>query len=868
MKLLKKLFVYGLLFFVLVFTFKSASAFDKFDYVSLIENTAKCGSGCYSTYKICGNGETLHLSNLESYFLFHDFKNKMLRDVSLVPDLYSYRLEINDSYVPVGCASNNLSVACAPVQYYRVFAPYDKTVQANECMNLRIRGNKNKNANIDNVLNLKIGGIMYSYPEWVSWNATNVTVWWQFNNSYADDSGNNNLGVIQGSGGSINNTMYKQSSGSFQSSGTGWVTNHSPNGAILGFTDFSLGIWVRRTGVFPSGDLGMFIFGIGDTTNVVNFKGLNLVYYNDSAPAQLRVTGRGFSLTTQVNLDVNQWYHLFVAYNTTSKNVSLYLNNSLLFEKNIATSLDICEGVSDDSCHIDIGAMTHSEGSINTWVGQMDDFRVFDFLLNSTQRINLYNNSNGNGLIDLDVNATGGGGGGGISEGDKFWSNYSFNASFVRETSPQKFYFNITFNTTNVTDTNASFFFNSGEYVALESTVVNSTGMNKTLYNVTVNMPLVETNQTTFNTYWNYWITYNNGSRTNYNTSVETENTIYSYFINELRFNSTQFEGIIGMFNASVTILENSTKKSFTNNNNGSLNGNITLSYGGINYGMFGIMTCPAGTTSDNTTNYEMLYCLPQTYSLNSSEVWTRLLNIPLQDTNNTAINVIARLNLSYNNQSILRNSSGTQNALFSYYTQNFSINKGQIIESETLLTNFTLSWIANSTSTIIANLTFNGINIRPTLVTNTSLSNMFWAYNYSTELITNTSTNITQNIEARASITWNGTTKIRNLTSNLNIFKMMLTNCTSTSVSTNITLFYEVFDEDNPGTRINTNTEETYKVYKDNSTKSRTYGWARNNLNNFSTCIYPTIINVSTYIAEQTGILLGDGTTWARREY
>jgi hypothetical protein len=38
----------------------------------------------------------------------------------------------------------------------------------------------------------------------------------------------------------------------------------------------------------------------------------------------------------------------------------------------------------------------------NEWPGQLDDFRVFNKLLNSTQISNLYNASNGYGLANLD----------------------------------------------------------------------------------------------------------------------------------------------------------------------------------------------------------------------------------------------------------------------------------------------------------------------------------------------------------------------------------------------------------------------------------------------------------------------------------
>jgi len=399
--------IIGLAIIILVLLSVKVFGVNKFDYVSLWENKGRAGGEGYTTYKVCGNGEVIHLTSTDNYFLFHDFNPSVLRSVGEISDLQNLRFEINDSVTYVQSCQNesNVSYDCSEThEVFRNFMPYDKTVQANECVKLRVRAKKSVKSNIDNVLYLKVGGVWYNYPEYASWNATNVTAWYQLNSSYADDSGNNNLGVIQGTGGSINTTMYKQSSGSFQSAGTGWVTNHSPNGAILGFTDFSMSVWVRRSGAYSSGDKAMAVMGMGDTTNVVNFKNFGLMYYNDTGTEQLRITGRGYTLTTDFNIILNRWIALLITYNTSSKNFTLYLNNSEVFNKNVATSLDLCQGVNGDACHINLAQPTNAESNINSWVGQMDDFRVFDFVLNTTQRDNLYNSSFGNGLIDLDVN--------------------------------------------------------------------------------------------------------------------------------------------------------------------------------------------------------------------------------------------------------------------------------------------------------------------------------------------------------------------------------------------------------------------------------------------------------------------------------
>jgi len=188
---------------LLVLTIGSAekpAAVNKMDYVSLIENTPSCIDNCYTIYEICGGNYNVQLDANNMRFSFKTGKNDLLRNKEEVNELKDFKIQINDTETLQKWNSNMI---CNPynesiyseingswqintinnctdygnytnydAETYRTFMPYDKLVHKDECVKIRVTGKINIGSSVDNIMNLKINGIEYDYPEYAWWNAS------------------------------------------------------------------------------------------------------------------------------------------------------------------------------------------------------------------------------------------------------------------------------------------------------------------------------------------------------------------------------------------------------------------------------------------------------------------------------------------------------------------------------------------------------------------------------------------------------------------------------------------------------------------------------------------------------------------------
>jgi len=247
-------------------------------------------------------------------------------------------------------------------------------------------------------------------PTWLG-SSSNYTAWYQFNGTYIDDGGRGNN--LSNTGGTFNTTIYKTFNSSWQGDGSSYAQKIAPAGMILGNTDWTMALWARTTTIPASGQKRR-IAHFGYTPLATNGGGLVFEYKNISGTTVLSLTmdnnvpcvncAATNMMDATYTLVSEQWYHFILEWNSTSKNTTLYVNNTFVKESNFSATVNICGGVSDSECQITLA--DHPLDSGSQWVGQLDDLRLLTFMLNSSQRSNLYNSSNANILGNLDLDPT------------------------------------------------------------------------------------------------------------------------------------------------------------------------------------------------------------------------------------------------------------------------------------------------------------------------------------------------------------------------------------------------------------------------------------------------------------------------------
>jgi len=389
---------------ILLLSVMSVSA-GRDGHVSLLRNTLVCGGICETVYEVCGNGDVLKLDSVDGYITFKSSKNAVLRTNDLFSEGRNIQYWVNDTTLSICDLGGNITGFCDK-EYYRALLPYDKLIPATECVKLRVTGQFDKHdvVWVDNVLSLKIGGTIYDYTEFANWSNTDTTAFYQFNSSLLDGSGNANTMSMNGGSAIYNTTSKVTSSASFQLDGTAgqYPINITPTGAILGNSNFTVALWFQTDSPPSTTDVVRAIFGVGDNTNGANFKHVGMNYVNESGAWTLRVVGRGYSVNTgAIVINRSTWNSAIISYNSSDKNIRLYLNGDIVANGILGTALDMCEGVNDVSCVIKIGQQTNT-GSGNEWIGSIDDFRLYNFVLNSSQRTNFINATYGWGSQSLD----------------------------------------------------------------------------------------------------------------------------------------------------------------------------------------------------------------------------------------------------------------------------------------------------------------------------------------------------------------------------------------------------------------------------------------------------------------------------------
>lgn len=173
-------------------------SYTKNDYVKLVSNTFDCVTDCETVYKVCALDKDIKINDKETYFKYKDSKDSIEKDIIKnlnVQYLISSKNLISKTCDNIQCIDNNSSTKNAYSNQTCVNTPFDcsyyeesyiplysKTIiPLGTCENIKIKGNKQANKAIDNILNLNIGTEKYSYPEYAWWNTSfqscrNITI--------------------------------------------------------------------------------------------------------------------------------------------------------------------------------------------------------------------------------------------------------------------------------------------------------------------------------------------------------------------------------------------------------------------------------------------------------------------------------------------------------------------------------------------------------------------------------------------------------------------------------------------------------------------------------------------------------------------
>jgi hypothetical protein len=620
---------------------KSVAGVGDETYVELLSNTDQCLTDCETVYKISAVGQNIKLDWNNAWFEFRDQKNLGLRDSSLVSGLKSWSLYVNDSrFVPKTCKENsrysttfvgvNGSVVtewhdnisdtdCSYVEeYYRPFAPFDKTILSGQSVKLKIKGSKGVYDRVDNVLVLKIGNQVQKYTQWAWWdtdwqscrqiNVQNMAAGQTFNffvdNSLLANVENANgdyaslrfvNGTCTGATGELNHWVEYWNPAANSSI---WVNATSAGSSIAVFYDNDAASTVSNASK-------VFLFADDFVTNVGAWTNNNYLTHNGDSTANITQAATAYvykdlsaalSYPFQLKFAVNRvattknfcvapvtygaadWAS--TSYDCIATDEAVAANILQVLEQNVGwvgTGVNI--GANTGKYFVDaivqgnkdIDTTWYNNDSINT----TPNYQTITTFTNSFNKFGaqLVRLSGEDFTIPYDwlfvrqayatettITTIGSQESQPIDDNAPDWQVSSpVQNNTVFETTRQTFFVNVTWNTTVIADTNASFTWGGTTYTDVQSSiVVNSTGYNKTIYNISVNIPLQSSNATSTGHYWTVDIGATNTTRYTNTTTNQSQSINWAYYLSATTArNSDLIEGQTSYFNASLTKLVN-----------------------------------------------------------------------------------------------------------------------------------------------------------------------------------------------------------------------------------------------------------------------------------------------------------------------
>ena len=250
----------------------------------------------------------------------------------------------------------------------------DKIISGITFNNLKIGGKYINNASEGNFqINQFVENIQFNVSD-----INNPSIWWKFENSTIDESGQAN-GNIQGSIDYSSDS--KEGDSSIQFNGDGFLNCLDPS-ITDNLSEFSISFWFKNTET-PTNYQTLFgkdgEYRLLITNSKINFTVAteNVAWYQDNS-----------NLVSSSNIITDKWYHVVAIYDGTK--TKIYINGKLDIENNSTISGNTIDAG---------GALTICDGANEKFKGLFDDMRFYNTALNSDEvtelcACNLLSNTN------------------------------------------------------------------------------------------------------------------------------------------------------------------------------------------------------------------------------------------------------------------------------------------------------------------------------------------------------------------------------------------------------------------------------------------------------------------------------------------
>lgn len=244
----------------------------------------------------------------------------------------------------------------------------------------------------------------------------------------------------------------------------------------------------------------------------------------------------------------------------------------------------------------------------------------------------------------------------------------------------------------------------------------------------------------------------------------------------------------------------------------------------------------------------------------------TKTVSIPIVNLNNTEKQFFFSNRITYTNSTtyVENTSNYSQHVMFAYWINSITPDKTNYIEFEDATIYFYVENRSDKAS-LYANITF----VYNSSYSVTSNLIQFYQYDADTLYFTDTfdtltafSDSETRTYYGNVTVCFDGNCRTMNSSTNtINVYKMVLTNCSASSLSQTQALVFYFYDEEDDS-EINGSADATFFVYKTNELR-RNYSFNFSDNHSFSVCIYPAW---AEYYVD--GDIIYSGTDYRQRTY
>lgn len=537
--------------------------------------------------------------------------------------------------------------------------------------------------------------------------------------------------------------------------------------------DFSISAWIFG----ESNSNGQTVLNKGATLYWVTSGGNLEIQYFDSSGPSWRSCGAITSPTST-------WNHIVMVWDESESNMTCYNNASVIgsskaYNMNFATNAFSlgCEGGSNTAC------ANYRFDNLGIWNRTLTEAEIAD----------LYNN--GNSCEFSCVNASGGGGGGSSEKGN----SSIIQPSRTNETQSVNFKLNLTgWNVTAFMPVNLTI--NGTVYTNADN--VSWSGdpnLQNQVYNVSVRLPLVASNNTFFVANWTWVAHFQNGSNTSYSVNASI-GVYHAYFADVISLDSSPLETTYQGLNVSA----------INNLNETNITGKVFFNGTEI-------------TSSGNNTFY------------NGTTF------IPLLANNDTYYSVSTDYTVVWGEYNYTRSKNTSLRAIYAYYITSLDYDSA-VLEEYDFNTTININVGVVNANLTLASIYYNNTDFNGTFSSDNTSANVLMT---SPSLPLGVS-NVTLSLLANISVQYGANTFTRNFTVQYQtVSQFDLYNCSETSAfnkSLTLRLFHDELLTQNIGT-----VDVTFEVWQQNRNNSKNFSFGFSGASNYTICLFPQDTNVTT---------------------